>query len=144
MIGFASSTTTGRQGDRSMYGGKSLLKKGHPIRQGARHCRHTSAESSLIILHSTTRDIPDGRPPPDSNALWAVVRRDHGCTLWRAIQLGRSPVRPDFCNFPNVATARRSLYMVTRDEVFPSKYLKAVDLKGKPRIVKIESAPYET
>src|SRR5262245_51678843 len=34
--------------------------------------------------------------------------------------------------------------MVTRDEVFPSKYLKAVDLKGKPRIVKIESAPYET
>jgi hypothetical protein len=33
---------------------------------------------------------------------------------------------------------------MTRDEVFPSKYLKAADLKGKPRIVKIESAPYET
>jgi hypothetical protein len=31
-----------------------------------------------------------------------------------------------------------------RDDVFPSKYLKAPDLKGKPRIVKIESAPYET
>jgi hypothetical protein len=30
-----------------------------------------------------------------------------------------------------------------RDEVFPSKYLKAADLKGKPRIVKIESARYE-
>ena len=30
-----------------------------------------------------------------------------------------------------------------RDEVFPSKYLKAADLKGKPRTVTIESAPFE-
>src|SRR5215472_17785067 len=30
-----------------------------------------------------------------------------------------------------------------RDDVFPSKYLKAADLKGKPRIVTIESARYE-
>jgi hypothetical protein len=33
---------------------------------------------------------------------------------------------------------------MTRDEVFPSKYLKAADLKGKAHIVTIESAPYET
>jgi hypothetical protein len=33
---------------------------------------------------------------------------------------------------------------MTRDEVFPSKYLKTADLKGKPRIVTIERAPYET
>ena len=33
---------------------------------------------------------------------------------------------------------------MTRDEVFPSKYLKAADLKDKPRIVTIERAPYET
>src|SRR5262249_39900688 len=33
---------------------------------------------------------------------------------------------------------------MTREEVFPSKYLKAADLKGKPRIVTIESAPCET
>jgi hypothetical protein len=33
---------------------------------------------------------------------------------------------------------------MTRDEIFPSKYLKAADLKGKPRIVMIERAPYET
>jgi len=33
---------------------------------------------------------------------------------------------------------------MTREEVFPSKYLKAADLKGKPRIVTIESTPYET
>jgi len=31
-----------------------------------------------------------------------------------------------------------------REEVFPSKYLKSPDLKGKPRIVTIESARYET
>jgi hypothetical protein len=33
---------------------------------------------------------------------------------------------------------------MTRDEVFPSKYLKAADLKGKARTVTIERAPYET
>jgi hypothetical protein len=33
---------------------------------------------------------------------------------------------------------------MTRDEVFPSKYLKAGDLKGKPRIVTIDRASYET
>jgi hypothetical protein len=33
---------------------------------------------------------------------------------------------------------------MTRDEVFPSKYLRFVDLKGKPCIVTIESARYET
>ncbi len=33
---------------------------------------------------------------------------------------------------------------MTREEVFPSKYLKAADLKGKPHTVTIESAPYET
>jgi len=33
---------------------------------------------------------------------------------------------------------------MTRDEVFPSKYLKASDLKGKPRTVIIDSARYET
>ena len=31
-----------------------------------------------------------------------------------------------------------------RDEIFPSKYLKAADLKGKACVATIESAPYET
>jgi hypothetical protein len=53
----------------------------------------------------------------------------------------KSGPRPDFCNFPKAANEDPDM---TRDEVFPSKYLKAADLKGKPRIVKIESAPYET
>jgi hypothetical protein len=34
--------------------------------------------------------------------------------------------------------------MATRDEVFPSKYLKAADLNGKPVVVTIEGAPLET
>ena len=33
---------------------------------------------------------------------------------------------------------------MTRDEIFPSRYLKAADLKGKPHVVTIESAPCET
>jgi hypothetical protein len=31
-----------------------------------------------------------------------------------------------------------------RDEVFPGKYLKASDLKGKARVVEIDHAPFET
>jgi hypothetical protein len=34
--------------------------------------------------------------------------------------------------------------MATRDEIFPSKFLKCEDLKGKPRVVQIEDAPVET
>ena len=33
--------------------------------------------------------------------------------------------------------------MVTRNEVFPSKYLKCADLNGKPHVVEIEDAPQE-
>jgi hypothetical protein len=33
--------------------------------------------------------------------------------------------------------------MATRDEIFPSKYLKAADLKGKPTVVVITSATTE-
>ena len=33
---------------------------------------------------------------------------------------------------------------MTREEAFPSKYLKAADLKGKAYVATIESAPYET
>jgi hypothetical protein len=47
----------------------------------------------IKISHSVTNDIPDGRPwpPPDSGALWVIVRRANGCTLWRAIHLVMSP-----------------------------------------------------
>jgi hypothetical protein len=34
--------------------------------------------------------------------------------------------------------------MAKRDDLFPSKYLKAADLKGKPHVVEIEEAPIET
>ena len=34
--------------------------------------------------------------------------------------------------------------MPTREEMFPSKFLKCEDLKGKPRVVQIEAAPAET
>ena len=34
--------------------------------------------------------------------------------------------------------------MATRDEVFPSKYLKAADLSGRPTTVTIDAAPLET
>jgi hypothetical protein len=43
----------------------------------------------IKISHSMTSDSPDGQPwpPPDRNALWVIVRRAEGFTLWRAIQL---------------------------------------------------------
>ena len=43
----------------------------------------------IKITHTVTNDSPDGQPwpPSDSNALWVIVRRAEGYTLWRAIQL---------------------------------------------------------
>jgi hypothetical protein len=48
----------------------------------------------IKISHSMTSDSPDGQPwpPADSSALWVIVRRANGCTLWRAIQLVYPPV----------------------------------------------------
>jgi hypothetical protein len=56
----------------------------------------------IKVSHSTTSDIPDGRPwpPPDNNALWVVVRRACGCTLWRAIELAESELPRTFANSP--------------------------------------------
>jgi hypothetical protein len=46
----------------------------------------------MIILRAVTSDGPDGRPwpPTESNALWVVVARAEGRTLWRAIQLAEA------------------------------------------------------
>jgi hypothetical protein len=43
----------------------------------------------MKITHTITTDSLDGRPwpPPDIGALWVIVRRANGCTLWRAIHL---------------------------------------------------------
>jgi hypothetical protein len=57
----------------------------------------------IKITHTVTNDSPDGQPwpPPGSGALWVIVRRADGCTLWRAIQLAQvRSAAPDVCNFP--------------------------------------------
>jgi hypothetical protein len=43
----------------------------------------------IEISHSVTNDGPDNQPwpPSESDALWVIVRRGDGCTLWRSIQL---------------------------------------------------------
>jgi hypothetical protein len=55
----------------------------------------------IKISHSVTRDSPDGQPwpPSDSAALWVIVRRADGCTLWRAIDL-LSPIAATDSQFP--------------------------------------------
>ena len=63
--------------------------------------------ATIKIIRTVTSDGPDGQPwpPPDSDVLWAVVRRANGRTLWRAIQPAevRSSA-PDVCNFPRQQT----------------------------------------
>jgi len=57
----------------------------------------------IEIFLITTSDTPDGQPgpPSDSNALWVIVRRAGGDTLWRAIQLAQvETAATDFCNSP--------------------------------------------
>jgi hypothetical protein len=79
------------------------IKRNHPTPARRKFCnayhptateQGTEARHDLKISHSVTSDSPDGRPwpPSDSNALWVIVRRAQGYTLWRAIQLAE--VRP--------------------------------------------------
>jgi hypothetical protein len=45
----------------------------------------------MKIVHTITRDSPDGQPwpPSDGSVLWVIVRRVEGYTRWRAIQLAQ-------------------------------------------------------
>jgi hypothetical protein len=63
----------------------------------------------MKIVHTATSDLPDGRqsPPPDANAVWAVVRRADGCTHWRRIELAQSDRCYGLCNSAKAATAMR-------------------------------------
>jgi hypothetical protein len=49
----------------------------------------------IKISLSVTSDGAQGQPwpPSESNALWVIVRRSDGCTLWRAhLVMSRCPV----------------------------------------------------
>ena len=59
-----------------------------------------SGSAIIEISHSVTSDSPDGQPwpPSDSDALWVIVRRADGCTLWRSMQLAQvRSVATEFC-----------------------------------------------
>jgi hypothetical protein len=99
----------------------------------------------IKILHTVTSDSPDGQPwpPPENDVLWAVVRRADGYSHWRAIEPAESDPLPRTLQCCRGSNRNEEDLNMIRDEVFPSKYLKAADLKGKPRIVTIERTPYE-
>src|SRR5262249_49492331 len=50
----------------------------------------------IKISLSVTSDGPQGQPwpPSESDALWSIVRRADGCTVWRAIELAESDPLP--------------------------------------------------
>jgi hypothetical protein len=55
--------------------------------------------AGIQIFHDVTTNSPDGQPwpPPESNALWVIVRRADGHTVWRAIQVAQiRSAAPDF------------------------------------------------
>jgi hypothetical protein len=59
--------------------------------------RHLSqanfVDNHLIVEHVTTSDLPDGQvcPPYYDGAVWRVVRRSGGRTLWRCLYLKTKP-----------------------------------------------------
>ena len=59
-----------------------------------RVCARAAWGTAMIkICLVTTTDSLDGQPwppPSDRNTLWVAVRRAHGCTLWRSINLFKS------------------------------------------------------
>jgi hypothetical protein len=77
--------------------GREPAERAARLAQGASNGR----PAILKIVHTITVDGPDGQPwpPPDSSALWVIVRRADGCTLWRAIDL-LSPIAATDSQFP--------------------------------------------
>jgi hypothetical protein len=58
--------------------------------------RADDGKRAMQISHSLTCDSPDGQPwpPSESDALWVMVRRADGCTLWRQLSLLKSDPLP--------------------------------------------------
>jgi hypothetical protein len=52
-----------------------------------------SVGNLLLIEHVTTSDLPDGQvcPPYYDGAVWCVVHRHGGRTLWRSLYLKTKP-----------------------------------------------------
>src|SRR5262245_57783552 len=103
-----------------------------------------AGRATIELLHRVTTDSPDGQPwpPPDGGALWVIVRRADGCTLWRAIACQvRSLPRASAILYWQLQ--RGGLPMATRSERYPRRFVSTDDLKGRPVIVEIEEERLE-
>jgi hypothetical protein len=66
---------------------------------------------TLAIYHAVTDDSPAGQPwPPPDEALWVMVRRAAGLTLWRSIALAevRTAATDLQCLKPAATTNRKN------------------------------------
>ena len=120
----------GGASDGSVHAAKlNTSDRREPAGRAARLARRAGdrKHAMIKISHSITSDSPDGQPwpPADSSALWVIVRRANGCTLWRAIQLVHPPVA-------DIATAAEQIRAHLWADRVRGRAVQAAGLPGPP------------
>lgn len=116
------------------------------------HVRLDRAVDRQHGCHDNIATVHEGRGPHAAQLLCIECRRHRGWLAKTTTSFLTETVRlfgvpdepPTIGDATATATAQGADPMATRNELFPSKYLKAADLKGNPVVVTIDKVVQET